>query len=274
MLSDWNTYVEWFKLDPANCVITIVIMLFVLLMSLILHEFAHGWMALRCGDPTAKHMGRLTLNPLKHLDPIGTLCMLFAGFGWARPVPVNPRNFENYRRDDFLVSIAGIVTNLTLFMICSLLAVVLNMAIWNADLLPNIHAVFGAPETLVNVFDSGNAGLANYVTYGTTFDWMKEMTNGTWLLYIQRFLLMMAQINLTLAIFNLLPIPPLDGFHVLNDTILGGRLRLNPQVFHTMQLVLIIVMFTTDIFGSVLSFGTELIGGSVIRLFMMMTGQM
>lgn len=274
MLSNWETYVQWFQADAVNCIISAVIMIVVILMSLILHECAHGWMALRCGDPTAKYMGRLSLNPLKHLHPIGTLCMLFAGFGWAKPVPVNPRNFQNYRRDDFLVSIAGIVTNLTLFLICSLLAVVLNMAIWKTDFLPAIQAVYGAPDTLVNVFDSGNDGLALYITYGMSFEWMQEITNATWLLYVQRFLLMMAQVNLTLALFNLLPIPPLDGFHVLNDTILGGRLQLNQQAFQAAQLVLIVLMLSTDIVSMILSAGTELIGGSVIRVFMMLTGQM
>ena len=274
MLSNWETYVQWFQADAVNCIISAVIMIVVILMSLILHECAHGWMALHCGDPTAKYMGRLSLNPLKHLHPIGTLCMLFAGFGWAKPVPVNPRNFQNYRRDDFLVSIAGIVTNLTLFLICSLLAVVLNMAIWKTDFLPAIQVVYGAPDTLVNVFDSGNDGLALYITYGMSFQWMQEITNATWLLYVQRFLLMMAQVNLTLALFNLLPIPPLDGFHVLNDTILGGRLQLNQQAFQAAQLVLIVLMLSTDIVRMILSAGTELIGGSVIRVFMMLTGQM
>ena len=274
MLSNWETYVQWFQADAVNCIISAAIMIVVILMSLILHECAHGWMALHCGDPTAKYMGRLSLNPLKHLHPIGTLCMLFAGFGWAKPVPVNPRNFQNYRRDDFLVSIAGIVTNLTLFLICSLLAVVLNMAIWKTDFLPAIQAVYGAPDTLVNVIDSGNDGLALYITYGMSFQWMQEITNATWLLYVQRFLLMMAQVNLTLALFNLLPIPPLDGFHVLNDTILGGRLQLNQQAFQAAQLVLIVLMLSTDIVSMILSAGTELIGGSVIRVFMMLTGQM
>ena len=274
MLSNWETYVQWFQADAVNCIISAAIMIVVILMSLILHECAHGWMALHCGDPTAKYMGRLSLNPLKHLHPIGTLCMLFAGFGWAKPVPVNPRNFQIYRRDDFLVSIAGIVTNLTLFLICSLLAVVLNMAIWKTDFLPAIQAVYGAPDTLVNVFDSGNDGLALYITYGMSFQWMQEITNATWLLYVQRFLLMMAQVNLTLALFNLLPIPPLDGFHVLNDTILGGRLQLNQQAFQAAQLVLIVLMLSTDIVSMILSAGTELIGGSVIRVFMMLTGQM
>ena len=80
------------------------------------HEFAHAWMADKCGDPTARMYGRLTLNPLKHLDLVGTLMMLLLGFGWAKPVPVNPYNFRNYRKDDLKVSLAGITMNLILFL--------------------------------------------------------------------------------------------------------------------------------------------------------------
>lgn len=289
MLRNWNFYVEWFQYDTLNCVLSLVITISVILISLILHECAHGWMALRCGDPTAKFMGRLSLNPLRHLDLFGTLCMLFAGFGWGKPVPVNPRNFENYRRDDFLVSIAGIVTNLTLFIICSLLAVMLNMAIWNVEFLPILQRVEGInadPEAMVNIFSSDYDAIVHYIANYPTFhdefisfpngDIMSfgDFTNAPWLLYVQRFLLTMAEVNLCLAIFNFLPIPPLDGFHILNDTILGGRLRLNPQMFQMAQLALIVLMFSTNFVSTILDAGSSLIGGSVIRTFLMLTGQM
>ena len=91
------------------------------LMALSLHEFAHAWMANRCGDPTARMLGRLTVNPAKHLDPIGTIMMLLLGFGWAKPVPVNPRNYRNYRWDDLKVSIAGVTMNLIMFIASFLL---------------------------------------------------------------------------------------------------------------------------------------------------------
>ena len=277
MLRNWQFYVEWFQYDALNCVLSFVITISVILISLILHECAHGWMALRCGDPTAKFMGRLSLNPMRHLDLFGTLCMLFAGFGWAKPVPVNPRNFENYRRDDFLVSIAGIVTNLTLFIICSLLAVMLNLALWKTDFLPLLDAVYGGAggmEQMVNIFGAGGEDVALYIAYGTSFDWFGNFCNAPWLLYVQRFLLTMAEVNLCLAIFNFLPIPPLDGFHILNDTILGGRLRLNRQMFQMAQLALIVLMFSTDFVSKILEAGSSLIGGSVMRTFLMLTGQM
>nr|MCR5567011.1 site-2 protease family protein [Clostridiales bacterium] len=85
--------------DPAGTILTLVYVAVCILFSLILHECAHGYVALKCGDPTAKWMGRLTLDPRKHLDPLGTICMIFMRIGWAKPVPINPRNFRNYRRD-------------------------------------------------------------------------------------------------------------------------------------------------------------------------------
>ena len=111
-----------FRADPAGSLITLVYLAVVILFSLIIHECAHGYVALKCGDPTAKMMGRLTLDPRKHLDPIGTICMIFLRFGWAKPVPVNPRNFRNYRRDYILVSLAGIITNLLVCLISMLIS--------------------------------------------------------------------------------------------------------------------------------------------------------
>lgn len=83
-----------------------------ILFGFTIHEFAHGWMAFRLGDDTAAREGRLTLNPLSHLDPMGTILIFLAGFGWAKPTPVNPVFFRNPRRDDFLVTAAGPVSNL------------------------------------------------------------------------------------------------------------------------------------------------------------------
>ena len=90
-----------------------------LIIVLPLHEYAHGYVAYKCGDPTAKFSGRLTLNPLSHFDKIGLICFVFAGFGWAKPVPVNPNNFRNYRRGCFYVSIAGVTANYLLAFIAA-----------------------------------------------------------------------------------------------------------------------------------------------------------
>lgn len=268
MFSRIEMYADMLREDPVSFLIYMAYTVVVFLFSLILHECAHGWMALRCGDPTAKMLGRLSLNPAKHLDPVGTICMFVFGFGWAKPVPVNPRNFRDYRRDDFLVSIAGIVTNLTLFIGCSLLAVMLNKILWDTD-----QWIIDA-EYMVNVFaKQGNwshvlAGLA----YPMDLEIMKSFTNHYWLLYIQRFLLMMADVNLLLAIFNLLPIPPLDGYHVLNDTILKGRFNLSGEAFQIAHFALI-ALVATGLLDTILTGGSELIGGAVIRIFLRLTGQ-
>jgi len=105
-------------MGPINFLIknplAFVLMAIPLLYSVILHEVAHGWVAYKMGDPTAKQMGRLTLNPLKHLDPMGTLMLFVFGFGWARPVPVNPANLHKSRAGMIFVSSAGIVINIML----------------------------------------------------------------------------------------------------------------------------------------------------------------
>ena len=101
----------------SSLINTITELLFVIpcvLVALSVHEVSHGWMAYRLGDPTAKNLGRLSLNPLKHLDPIGTLCMIFFHFGWARPVPINTRYFKHNRRDTALTALAGPLSNIAL----------------------------------------------------------------------------------------------------------------------------------------------------------------
>ncbi len=159
----------------------LLIALPVLIFSIVLHEVAHGWMAQREGDPTAAMLGRLTLNPLPHIDPVGSILvpavmLLMPGgfiFGWAKPVPVNPRNFRNYKRGDILVSLAGVAVN---FLLAIGFALLLAAAVWGARLMPG---------------------------GGATWQLVMEMA---------RFGIL---INLVLMLFNLLPIPPLDGSHVM-----------------------------------------------------------
>ena len=107
--------------ELSQAIILFLLMLPVTVLSLSVHEVCHGYAAYKMGDPTAKMMGRLTLDPKKHLDPIGFLCMIFFGFGWAKPVPVNPRNFDNYKKGIRFVSIAGPLSNFTLMFIAILL---------------------------------------------------------------------------------------------------------------------------------------------------------
>ena len=144
--------------------LTFVLLAIPLLYSIIIHELAHGWVAYVMGDSTAKYQGRLTLNPLKHLDPVGTAMLFIFGFGWARPVPVNFQNLRSARLGLILVASAGIIAN----MIFAFLAVLLLR--------------------LLSPSPSGSTGL---------------------------FLYYLAQINIMLASFNLIPIPPLDGSKIL-----------------------------------------------------------
>lgn len=184
--------------------------------SIVFHEVAHGYVAYRLGDPTAKSRGRLSLNPLKHVDPFGTVILpllLLAGglppFGYAKPVPINPGYFRDYRKGMLLTGLAGPATNLTLAVVAGLGARALAVA--------------------MEVAGSASGGL---------LDW----------LYIACFLV--AYFNLVLMFFNLIPIPPLDGSRVLplflSDAaleryhhferfgmlIVFGSLLIVPQVFH------------------------------------------
>jgi len=148
--------------DPAAFVILSVLLLY----SVIFHELAHGWVAYKMGDATAKWLGRLTLNPIKHLDLIGTLMLLFVGFGWAKPVPINLENIpaENRRKGLIFVSAAGITANIVFAFIALLL------------------------YRLISPDQSG---------------------------MIAQILLLLARINIILAAFNLIPIPPLDGSKIV-----------------------------------------------------------
>lgn len=148
------------------------------LITLSIHEFSHALCAYKLGDHTAKYNGRLTINPLKHLDPLGALCMVLFRFGWAKPVPIDPRNFKNHKRDFALCALAGPLSNLLI------------------------------------------AFFASFI-YVFTYSSLKDVsfTNNLTLQIAQNsldFLFIFHRINIGLAIFNLIPIPPLDGSRILN----------------------------------------------------------
>lgn len=155
--------------DPAGFVARLLLQIPALLLAVTVHELAHGLVADRLGDPTARLQGRLTLNPLPHIDPLGAIAFVLAGFGWAKPVPVNAYNLRHPRRDMALIAAAGPLSNFVLAF--------LGLVAWH--LLPGL----GGPAFVLTPVD----GILRYV-----------------------FLF-----NLGLAIFNLIPLPPLDGGHFL-----------------------------------------------------------
>ena len=182
------------------------LMAVVLLFSIIVHEVAHGYVALLNGDPTARMLGRITLNPIPHIDPVGSillpLLLLISQssflIGWAKPVPVNPLNFRNFRWGEFAVSAAGPVSNLALAAIFSIL---LRLGL-------------------------ENPGLTQLAYYGVS-------------------------INIILAIFNLIPIPPLDGSHILALVLPRELARLYSHL-QPVGFFLILILFYTGILGAIL----------------------
>ncbi len=272
MFSRLQTYLSMLRENPLGFLVYIVYFAVTILISLILHEIGHGYVAWRCGDPTAKMLGRLSIDPRKHLDPIGTVSMVLIGVGWAKPVPVNPRNFKGNRvQADFLVSIAGITVNLTLFLLCSALSVGVNSLIWNEGVIDNFRSEYGSLQGMLNLYhDEG--WVASYIAYGTDFKYFYTWAAQPWLLWVQRFLLMMAQTNLALAMFNFLPIPPLDGYHIFNDLLLKGRFELNYNTFRIAQLALIVLIMSGALSGLLMTVNGT-IYGAVINLWLMITGQ-
>lgn len=231
-----------------------------LIITLCCHEWAHAYVAYRCGDPTARMMGRMTLDPRRHLDPFGTILMVTVGFGWAKPVPVNPRNFRHRVADDVKVSLAGIGTNLVLFLLCITLAIALNSMLWQ----PEILSAYGSASFL-----SLN-GINSMLIAGS--DQLSMFMQRPWLSPVVGFVTLLANMNLMVALFNLLPIPPLDGHHVVNDLLFKGRLNLSPQVAQAGILIIMVISFSTDILSNVLSFFAAHIHNGVLSLFLMMTG--
>ncbi|MEE1200352.1 MAG: site-2 protease family protein [Christensenellales bacterium] len=222
--------------DPRNTLIFLLLALPGRLMAIAAHEAAHGWVAERCGDPTARFMGRITLNPLKHLDPVGVFMMVVFGFGWARPVPVNPRNFRNYRRDDLLVSIAGITANLVLFLLGVLL--MYGLLIIAVMQVPRVaSAATTGQELFIASYKGGDAMFFQEGAQRYYLPLADAFRNGIFMSdtiiapvfgqvagHLYDMLYYFVVTNMVLAVFNMIPVPPLDGYHVLNDLVLKGNL--------------------------------------------------
>ena len=176
--------------DPIGTLKAYACLIPIILLSLTMHEWGHAFVAHKCGDDTARNLGRMTMNPFAHLDLLGFLSMLILGFGWAKPVPVNSRNFRNFKRGEAIVSLAGVFMNLLLVIAFSLLTLF--------------------------------------------FIWLSVKRDDSWLSseFLWMILFYGISINITLILFNLLPIYPLDGYHIFE--LLLARV-LPPKFFFFMR---------------------------------------
>ena len=208
--------------DPLSLLYTLP----AIIIGLTVHEWAHAFAADKLGDPTAKNLGSMTLNPFAHIDLFGFLCLLVVGFGWAKPVPVNPRNFKNYRRDDIIVSLAGIAMNLVVAFFATILFY-FGVYRWN----------LGSNEAFYTIF------------------------------------LSIVTINLSLAVFNLLPIYPLDGSHVFESLFM----RYIPRFFMFLRqygqyilIALLVSGLVSTVLGTVVGWlfeGFSSVAIAILRLF-------
>ena len=165
------------------------------LLALSIHEYAHAYAAYKCGDSTARNLGRMTLDPVKHLDPVGLICLLLFRFGWAKPVPINSRNFKHPKRDNIIVSLSGIIANfITSFIVAAILFI--SMAL----------------------------GFINEI-------------------YIHIMVPIMV-LSITLGIFNLIPIPPLDGFQFLSSFLPYKATKVLNVLYRYGFIILLIVIIT------------------------------
>lgn len=205
------------SINAFDIIAYILSVLFIILLILPLHEFAHGFMAVKLGDSTPKYDKRLTLNPLASVEPLGALFLLLFGYGWAKPVQVNPRNFKNPKRDMAIVALAGPLSNL--------LAALVGALIFCA------MVAFSAPQNGFTSFV--NAFLSSYIS-----------------------------VNVSLAVFNLIPLPPLDGSRIV-AAFLSDRVAFNYYRYQNyIVMIFFLLMFTGVLsypLGVARNFFTELI---------------
>ena len=185
--------------DTVTAILMILSRAFIVFVCLPIHEYAHGYAAYKMGDNTAKNLGRLTLNPLAHLNPIGTIMIFLFGIGYAQPVPINPRNFTNYKKGMALTAFAGPLANVAMAFVSGFLYA---LAIF-------LHNKFAL----------------------------------VFLAYIGLFFLFSAQINSMLAVFNLLPIPPLDGSRILGVVLKGKAYDMYYKYERYIMLALLALLF-------------------------------
>ena len=222
--------------DIRDIIISLVFSMPIILLALSLHETAHGYVAYKCGDNTAYNLGRLTLNPFKHLDPMGFACMLLPGFGWAKPVPINTRNFRNPKRGMALSALAGPTANAI-------------MGLISAILFGFIHA------------------LKMYLVYRGISPFAEAC-----LYYTSLLLQLSALYNFLFMAFNLIPIPPFDGSRIalafLPPKTYFGLMKYERQIMLGLLVALLVLSrFGFSPFSWIAYKLTGLIATSVSNLF-------
>ena len=217
--------------DPDTIKIYVAVLLLslpVVFLTLSVHETAHGYVAYKLGDPTAKSLGRLTLNPFKHFEPIGFLMMLIVGYGWAKPVPINTRYFKNPKRDMAICAAAGPLSNLL-------------MAILFAGLF-KIFTLIVAPMTITSA-TAYNAIMLTYIFFKTAIS-----------------------INVTFAVFNLIPIPPFDGSRIIL-TFLPSDLYFKIQRYERYIMIGFFILLLTDVLDPIFNLAFDSVTNLILRLF-------
>ncbi|MDR1953177.1 MAG: site-2 protease family protein [Clostridiales Family XIII bacterium] len=207
--------------DPLAWLISELLILPGIVIGITVHEFAHAFAAYKLGDQTPKIQGRVTLNPLAHIDPVGLIALLFIGFGWGKPVEVNPYAFKHRRRDNLITDVAGVVTNFVMAFV-----------------------FMGVMKLLYTFGDTVNSGVILY--------------------YASMVVIYIIQMNLVLMVFNLLPVPPLDGFGIVTEVFNLRNKPIYEQLYFAgmpILLVLILLNIPSKVIRPIIDFLYNFIAG-------------
>ncbi len=240
--------------DMLVRVLQIFTKVMIIFMILPIHEYAHAWVAHKLGDDTAAYSGRLTLNPLAHVDIIGAICLLVAGFGWAKPVPINPIKFKRYRAGIAITAAAGPASNI----IAAFIAVIVYRVLIATPVF--LNSISGLYEIYSDV--------DNYLLNPAMASTLALSADGTSAMFFILYILeCFITINLGLAVFNLIPIPPLDGSKVLGYFTSAKFDRWLSQYQQIVSIAFIVIV-VSGVLGRPLSF----ISGGILKFLWMITG--